>query len=140
MFFNLLTDSDDSKISLDHFVTMWFSQWPGTSNSTSITVPMVGGPYDADWNNDGIFDEFGLYDSVTHDFGVAGIHTIRIRGSYNAISFSDGRDKLEIFSVDQWRSNAWTTMANAFHGAANLEIPATDTPDFSAVTDMSLLY
>ena len=40
----------------DDFVTTWQTDNSGTSNATSITVPMVGGAYDVDWNNDGIFD------------------------------------------------------------------------------------
>ena len=56
----------------DHFVTTWKTDNPGSSNDTSITVPMDGGSYDVDWDNDGVFDEFWLTGPVTHDFGVAG--------------------------------------------------------------------
>ena len=52
----------------DHFVTTWKTDNPGSSNDTSITVPMVGGPYDVDWDNDGVLDEFWLTGPVTHDF------------------------------------------------------------------------
>ena len=83
----------------DHFVTTWKTDNPGASNDTSITVPMVGGPYDVDWDNDGTFDEFWLTGPVTHDFGVAGTYTIRIKGSYSYISFSNGGDKDKIVSL-----------------------------------------
>ncbi len=72
----------------DDFVTTWKTDNPGDSNDTSITAPMIGGPYDVDWNNDGTFDEFGLANSSTHDYGVAGTYTIRIRGTYDAIRFN----------------------------------------------------
>ena len=38
----------------DHFVTTWNTENTSyrSSDSTSILVPMVGGPYDVDWNND----------------------------------------------------------------------------------------
>ena len=98
----------------DHFVTTWKTNNPGTSNDTSITIPMIGGPYDVDWNNDGTFDEFGLANSSRHDYGVAGIYTIRIRGTYDAIQFNNGGDRKKILSLDQWGTNQWTTMANAF--------------------------
>ncbi len=42
-----------------------------------------------------------------------------------------------------WISGAQTnghTMANAFYGAENLQVLATDTPDFSAVTDMGWMF
>jgi len=124
----------------DDFVTTWKTNNPGTSNSTSITVPMIGGPYDVDWNNDGVFDQFGITDSVTHDFGVAGTYKIRIFGSYESIRFADGGDKLKILSLDQWGTGSWTSMERAFLGAANLLVPATDTPIFSAVTNMNAMF
>jgi hypothetical protein len=124
----------------DHFVTTWKTDNPGDSNDTSITIPMVGGPYDADWDNDGIFDETGLADSVTHDFGVAGTYTVRIGGSYDSVRFDDSGDKEKILFVDQWGTQSWSTMAHAFHGCKNLQFTATDTPDFSAVTDMSWMF
>jgi hypothetical protein len=80
----------------DDFVTTWKTDNPGTSNSTSITVPMIGGPYDVDWDNDGFFDQFGITDAVTHDFGVAGTYTIRIFGSYESIRFDYRGDKEKI--------------------------------------------
>jgi len=124
----------------DDFITTWKTDNPGTSNSTSITVPMIGGPYDVDWNNDGVFDQFGISNSVTHDYGVAGTYTIRIFGSYDSIRFADGGDKGKILSLDQWGTGSWTSMESAFHGVVNLLVPAADTPDFSVVTDMSRMF
>ena len=99
---------------------------------------MVGGPYDVDWNNDEVFDEFDQTGPVTHDFLIADTYTIRIRGVYDSIRFNYAGDRRKILSLDQWGTNQWTTMANAFYGAVNLQVLATDTPDFSAVTDMSV--
>jgi len=124
----------------DDFVTTWKTDNPGTSNFTSITVPMVGGPYDVDWDNDGTFDEFGLNDSVVHDYGVVGTYTIRIRGEYESICICNGADKEKNLSIDQWGTQSWASMSSAFWGAWNLTIPATDTPNFSAVTDMSWMF
>jgi uncharacterized repeat protein (TIGR01451 family) len=124
----------------EHFVTTWKTDNPGTSTSTSITVPMVGGPYDVDWDDDGNFDELGLSGSVTHDFSVADTYTIRIRGYYDSIRFANGGDKEKILSLDQWGTHSWTSMSQAFSGCPNLVVPATDTPDFSAVTDMSFMF
>ena len=71
----------------DDFVTTWQTDNPGTPSSTSITVPMVGGPYEVDWNNDGTFEDIGISGSVTHNFDVVGTYTIRIRGIYDSILF-----------------------------------------------------
>jgi len=61
-------------LSPDDFVTTWKTDNPGTSTSTSITVPLGGGPYDVDWDNDGAYDETGLNGPVTHDFGATGTY------------------------------------------------------------------
>lgn len=124
----------------EHFVTTWKTDNPGSSKNTSITVPMIGGPYDVDWDNDEEFDETGLSGSANHNFGVAGTYTIRIRGTFDSIRFNDAGDKEKIVSLDQWGTNSWTSMNSSFNGARNLAIPATDTPDFSAVTDMSYMF
>ena len=124
----------------DDFVTTWKTDNPGTSNDTSIRVPMVGGPYDVDWDNDGTFDEFGLIDTVTHDYGISGTYTIRIQGTYDSIRFGNGGDKNKILSLDQWGTNSWTSMSRTFQGASILLIPATDTPDFSATTSMQEMF
>ena len=124
----------------DHFVTTWKTDNPGTSGNTSITIPMVGGPYDVDWDNNGVFDEFGLTGPVTHNFGLAGTHMVRIRGTYDSIQFAFDGDKEKILAIDQWGTNTSTTMQAAFTGAVNLEVPAPDVPNFSAVTDMSWMF
>ena len=131
---------DDEYEPTDFFVTTWQTANPGVSGPTEITVPMVGGPYDVDWDNDGIFEQTGVFDTVTHDFTVADTYTIRIQGIYDSIRFNYESDKDKIISLDQWGTNPWTTMNDAFWKASNLQIPATDTPDFSAVTDMSYMF
>ena len=129
-----------SGTSTDDFVTTWQTDNPGDSSDTSITVPMVGGPYDVDWDNDEIFEETGLNGSVTHDFLGAGTYTIRIRGAFDSIRFNAAGDRFKILTIEQWGTRSWTTMAFAFNGASNLTVPATDTPDFSAVTSMSTMF
>ncbi|MCF6225046.1 MAG: DUF285 domain-containing protein [Xanthomonadales bacterium] len=124
----------------DHFVTTWKTDNPGASNNSSIIVPMIGGPYDVDWDNDGTFDEFGLTGSVTHYYGVAGTYTIRIRGTYDTIRIAWGGDRNKMLSLNQWGTNAWKSMNSAFRGATNLVLPANDLPNFSAVTDMSNMF
>ena len=86
------------------FITTWKTDNPGTSNNTSITIPTVGGGYnyDVDWNNDGVFDQFGITGSVTHDFGTAGTYTIAIQGVFPRIYFANGGDKEKIISINQW--------------------------------------
>jgi surface protein len=124
----------------DHFVTTWKTDNPGSSNNTSITVPIFGGPYDVDWDNDGTFDQTGLTDPVTHNFGVAGTYTIRIGGVFDFFSFFPPADPKKLLSIDQWGTNIWSSMYRAFDGASNLQVFATDTPDLSNVTSMHAMF
>ncbi|MDM8566739.1 BspA family leucine-rich repeat surface protein [Candidatus Halobeggiatoa sp. HSG11] len=126
----------------DDFVTTWKTDNPGSSNSTSIIIPTTGGgySYDVDWDNNGVFDEFGLTGNVTHNFGVAGTYTIRIQGTFPRIYFNSTGDKRKILDVVQWGNIVWESMERAFFGASNLQINATDSPDLSSVTSMSYMF
>jgi len=117
------------------FVTTWKTDNPGTSNSTSLTLPIVGGPYDVDWNNDGTYDQTGLTGSVTHDFGVAGTYTIRVKDA-KQIRFARGGDRQKIVSVDQWGTSTWISMDRAFDGCTNVRVLTSDAPDTSMVTSL----
>lgn len=124
------------------FITTWKTDNPGSSNSTSITIPTTGTGYnyDVDWNNDGVYDQFGITGDVMHDYGMAGNYTIRIRGTFPSIYFNYTGDCQKILSVDQWGSINWMTMEYAFSGASNLVINAIDVPDLSLVSDMSFMF
>ncbi len=98
--------------------------------------------YNVDWDNDGIADETGITEGITHTFETAGEHTIRISGSFPAIYFSgqsrEGRAKL--ISVDQWGTQEWLSMRRAFFRCENVKILAVDTPNLSKVTNMELMF
>ncbi|MCZ6594811.1 MAG: BspA family leucine-rich repeat surface protein, partial [Bacteroidetes bacterium] len=131
-----------TSVNAQSFITTWKTDNPGTSNATSITIPTTGGGYnyDVDWDNDGIFDEFGFMGNVTHDFTIAGTYTIRIQGTFPRIYFNDGGDKSKILSVDQWGTIAWNSMNASFFGCNNLVINAADTPNLSSVMDMNNMF
>ena len=124
----------------DDFVTTWKTDNPGSSTSSSIQIPFLGGLYDVDLDNDGVFDVVGLSFVFNHDFGSAGTYTIRVRGSFNSINFGGGGDIRKLIGIDQWGTSSWTSARDLFLAATNLEITASDTPDFSAVTDMSGMF
>ncbi|HIP47408.1 MAG TPA: BspA family leucine-rich repeat surface protein, partial [Lutibacter sp.] len=130
-------------LSLDDFVITIKTDNTGSSSDTEFTIPTYSGAtynYDVDWNNDGIFDQFGLTGNVTHNFNTSGIYTIRIRGVFPIIYFYGGGDRRKILSVDQWGNQIWTSMAGAFAGCKNLHVNASDAPDLSVVSDMSFMF
>lgn len=135
-----ISDEGQNCTTGDAFITTWQTGFAGTSPANSITIPIVGGPYEVDWDDDGIFDDTGLNGPVTHNFGNVGEKTLRIRGSFNTIRFANADDKLKILSIDQWGTHVWTSMADAFWGAANLEVPAIDVPDLSSVGSMQRMF
>ncbi len=124
------------------FITTWKTNNIGTTASTSITIPTTGTGYnyDIDWNNDGVFDEFGVTGNATHVFGSAGTYTIQIRGAFPRIYFNDLGDKLKLININQWGSIAWSNMENAFKGCANLQCTATDAPNLSGVTSLAGMF
>ncbi len=127
----------------DEFVTTWKTDNAGTSNSTSISIPLAPSTaynFGIDWNNDGVVDQ--TYNAitpatplqyVTHDYGTAGTYKVRISGTFPAIYFFGGGDKAKILEVNQWGTIAWKSMLDAFNGCANLHITATDAPNLSGV-------
>lgn len=128
---------------LDYFITTWKTDNPGTSNSTSITIPTAFGEtynYEVSWKNDGVWESFTTDASPTHDYLVAGTYTVAIRGSFPRIYFNNDRDRYKILSIEQWGSNAWTSMSGAFFGCKNLQSNTTDVPDLSMVSDMSSMF
>ncbi|MBL4712565.1 MAG: BspA family leucine-rich repeat surface protein, partial [Gammaproteobacteria bacterium] len=131
----------------DHFVTTWKTDNPGHSNDTSILISVNTSPsstadylYNVDWDNDGVFDEFGITGSISHDFGIPGIKTIRISGQFPQIIFRHRRDNKKIISIDQWGSNPWKSMESAFFNASNLINNAEDTPNLSMSSDLSYMF
>lgn len=104
------------------------------SSATSFMSPLIGGPYNIDWNNDGVFEDVGAFGSVIHNYGVAGVYTIRFSGNPTNIYFPG--DKKKVLSVDQWGTIPWTTFQIAFNNCSNLVINATDVPNLSNVTNM----
>ena len=124
------------------FITTWKTDNPGTSSSTSITIPTIGTGYnyDVDWDSDGTYDDIGVTGNITHDYGVAGTYTVSIRRDFPRVYFDNYGDKEKILSIDQWGDIAWTSMENAFYGCVNLQGNAIDVPDLSNVFNMENIF
>ena len=69
-----------------------------------------------------------------------GDYEVRISGTFPRIFFNLRSGATKIISIDQWGTQQWTSMDRAFYGATNLAGQATDEPDLSAVTTMSLMF
>ena len=129
------------------FITVWDTNNPGTSATNEITIPTNAGGYNYDVQWASAADPTAILGSltgqtgdVTITFPAPGIYEVSITGDFPAIFFNDGGDKEKILEVKQWGDIAWVSMWNAFNGAVNLQVTATDAPDLRSVTTMRRMF
>ncbi|MUH36672.1 BspA family leucine-rich repeat surface protein [Zobellia amurskyensis] len=123
------------------FITTWKTDNPGASADNQIMIPSskyLPSNYEVDWG-DGTFDT-GVSGSTTHTYAQPGEYVVKITGLFTNISFGDIGDKEKIISVDQWGDIKWKTMISAFDGCSNLDVLATDIPDFSGVSTVNNMF
>lgn len=116
----------------------FITTWEVTAADLSVTIPTYSGEtynYSVDWG-DGSPLESGFTTDATHNYAAPGTYTIEITGLFPQIYFNNSGDKDKIRTIEQWGDNAWSSMNKAFMGATHLISNATDTPNFSNVTDM----
>ncbi len=126
----------------DAFVITVKTDNPGDSNDTQFTIPTypVGYDYNVDCNDDGEFEATNQIGPYTCNYASAGTYTIAITGTFSRIYFVGASDPQKLLELNQWSTRQWYSMNRAFYGCSNLVILATDTPDFSHVTDMSYMF
>ena len=96
--------------------------------------------YNIDWDNDGTEDSSNVSGDQTHVFATAGTHTIRF-SNLTDISINNNADRDKYTSIEQWGNLTWDAqMNNAFYGASNLVVNASDTPDMSNVNNMKNMF
>ena len=147
--------NEDADYEPDQFVTTWQTDnvSENSSGPSSITIATNADyeyNYEVDWDNDGVFDESGITGDVTHDFGKAGIYTIRIKGEFPAFCFDyytaglggvneePAADNYKLISVDQWGTLAWKKLK--FSLCKNMHFKAADIPDVSLISNMEDLF
>jgi len=111
----------------------------GSASNTFILPALNTGTYDAviDWGDGNTSNITDYNDSdLTHVYSVGGTYQIAIIGSFPNIYFNNGGDKLKVLSIDNWGLLPFTSFELSFRGCTNLDILATDLPDFSVITKM----
>ncbi len=141
-----VTIAEPVNIETDEFITVWKTDNEGTSNSTSITLP-VSGSYTVSWAEVGKSSHKGTteYSDITPknfptiDFGSVGMYRIRIKPKDENYPFSfmfdtysePILDGLKLIRVERWGTNKWPSAASMFAQCKNMDVTATDVPDFS---------
>ena len=127
-------------VSPDAFITTWQT----TTDNESITIPIntdvAGYDYTVDWGDGNTLAS--QHGNATHVYDQAGTYTVAITGAFPAIRFadpgSDSANDAKLLTIEQWGTQVWLTMNNAFEGCVNLTTESTgDVPQF---TDHISLY
>ena len=126
----------------DAFVMAVKTDNPGISSATSFTIPITGAgySYNVDCNDDGVNEVAARTTSYTCIYGSPGTYTVAITGTFPRIYFNNAGDRQKLLEVKQWGNIAWTSMQNAFYGAINMHVTASDAPNLAGVTNMSQMF
>ena len=130
----------------------------GATSSTEFQIPITrttSAGYNVDCNDDGTDEVVGATTAVypngyTCSYGTAGTYTIRVKDNngdkkgYRRIRFyvnaSTTTDALKLLSIEQWGTAVWSSMVQAYRGAANMVVNATDIPDLSETTSLRGMF
>ena len=117
---------------------------PGTSTSTSFTLPLITGQtynFVVKWG-DGVEETITSDAALTHDYGTAGTYNVIITGSIAGIIFNGGGDDTKMLEITDMTGLSFPAdSTGAFLGCTNLEFASGLTPaDTSAVTDFQWFF
>ncbi|MEM8846493.1 MAG: BspA family leucine-rich repeat surface protein [Bacteroidota bacterium] len=145
LFAKKLASSSNSNSNQDAFITTWKTDNPGISEDNQITIPTVPSEiynYSIDWG-DGSMDSNVTGDMV-HTYAEPGTYQVSITGLFPRIFHDDfegtNSDGDKLISVDQWGTNPWTSMYNAFMNCSNLDVVATDIPNLTNATSLGAMF
>lgn len=125
------------------FITTWITTNPGLSDGNSIEIPTYpvevfdfGYSYNVDWGDEN--QEENISGNAKHRYEIPGMYHVSITGEFPRLFFNDQffgteTDRQKIVSVNQWGNIQWRDFSRAFKGCTELDIVATDVPDFSNV-------
>ena len=110
----------------------------GTSNNDQFTIPINLGTFNYDISTDGGYSATGVTGAHTITFSSgAGTYNVVITGTFPGMKFNNAGDDDKMLTIDNWGiyGVGSTSQRFAFQGCSNLVINATDTGDFSQVSN-----
>ena len=130
---------DTLKITVKETSAAFITTWTASDSDRVITLPMDG-TYSVLWGDGS--NSTNVSNSQLHSYDVAGTYNVTVLGDdlkYIRLS-SDITNARQLKSIEQWGGTEWTTMYEAFDGAANMVYRATDAPNLSNVTSTSGMF
>ncbi|WP_240923685.1 Ig-like domain-containing protein, partial [Psychromonas sp. SA13A] len=135
----------------DGFVTTWQTDNAGTSEDNQISIPI--GTNGSGVVNFTVYWGDGTSSTHTsgpaeHEYDKAGEYTVSIVGDFPGINFDANEDSKtpnlgdadKLLTIEQWGNIVWQDLDDAFDGAKNLVINATDAPDLSEITNLYEMF
>ena len=128
--------------------------WPARSDAaTTLVTNLIGTNFVVMWENMANPSDNGIESSANgtaaSPFKITGLTA---GAKYRIIAFStsatnkltglcaEKADYQRLTKVTHWGTTQWTSLTKAFSGCGNMDITATDKPDLSAVTDLSMMF
>ena len=138
----LLSLTTTVEFTIPTFRTVWDTSKPGTSGTSTITLPLVPGVaynFNVDWG-DGSSSEITSADDPdrVHVYSSDNVYLVKMAGSYPQLRFAFDSERL--IEVSQWGTNAWTSFENMFLNCKNLDLTAQDIPNMSSVLSMKSMF
>lgn len=145
----------------DAFISVWKTDNAATavnpSSNTQVKYPGIGTGYTLEYQLQGTSTWTNVSTSVTNasgstylvSFPSSGTYLLRATpgtGTFTGFSMpfsnvsEDFYDRYKLTGVTQWGSIAWTKLDNAFRGAVNFTLTATDAPNLTAATNLSSMF
>ena len=115
----------------------------GTSNNDQFTIPINAGTFNYDISTSDGYSATGVTGAHTITFpSGAGTHDVVITGTFPGMKFYDGGDDDKILTIDNWGiyGVGSTSQRFAFQGCSLLVVNATDTGDFSQVSNFQRAF
>ena len=141
---NRASSSNQSVNTVKAFITTWDTTKEGNSSSNQIKITInpnnaeLNYYYTVDWGDDK--SDRNIQSDIIHTYDKEGNYTVSITGNFASIYFYDYNttkyDNEKIISIDQWGTQPWQTMENAFFMCNNLVGNFNDNPNLNNVKSM----
>ncbi len=123
--------------------TLWTTDNIGTSNDNQIILPITG-IGEVTWSqymNPSVNGTQNINGPTTITFPNPGTYEVSISGNFGQLDFyNHGDDRLKIVSVLEWGVTAWPSLENVFYQCENLNIDASDAPNFLLVNSLAGMF